>query len=96
MDLIFQDLWLQKLTKFDQTDQEQPSPIYLISGHIECEKNQEYYKVLFVFFALTRPIFTNPLFFLDSKGSLDQYLINDSAWVNLRTQIHGMLRHSIR
>ena len=42
MDLILQNLWLQNLSKFDQTDQEQPSPIYLISGHIECEKNQEY------------------------------------------------------
>ena len=42
MDLILQNLWLQNLSKFDQTDQEQPSPIYLISGHIECEKNQKY------------------------------------------------------
>ena len=35
--LCLQDLW-----KFDQTDQELPIPIYLISGNIECEKNQKY------------------------------------------------------
>ena len=35
--LCLQDLW-----KFDQTDQDLPTPIYLISGRIECEKNQKY------------------------------------------------------
>ena len=48
------------------------------------------------FCTLGRLILTNPLFVLDSKESLDQYLIFVSAWLNLRTQIHGMPRHSIR
>ena len=86
--LCFQDLW-----KFDQTDQELPIPIYFISGRFECEKNQKYFSS---FCTLGRLILTNPLFVLDSKESLDQYLIFVSAWLNLRTQIHGMPRHSIR
>ena len=39
---IRKNLCLQDLRKFDQSDQDLPTPIYLISGRIECKKNQKH------------------------------------------------------
>ena len=67
-------------------------PLFILSAVILNVKSTK--KYFSSFYTLGRSIFTNSLFFLDSKGSMD--LIFVSAWLSLRTQIHGMPRHSIR
>ena len=74
IEFLVQSEIYQNLRKFDRTDQERPTPIYFISGYIECEKYQKYQKVLFILLYPRQIIFYQSTFLFRQKGICGSYL----------------------